>query len=223
LTSQEIGGEKEPAPAPGVDEAMSELDRDESQEQDPQHASAQGQPGRSPGRVLCRLYRGRTGLPVYDPLSDGLIARWRGRGMRKAGIVAAVAVVVVAGAYLAGYLPEHRARISGERELTAVREELSAAEQRVRLSELLGRALMLKEAAQRQNYGQALEFSSAFFDAVLAEMKRATQGERAALAEILAMRDGVTAALAKADPTIVDALHRVELRLRQALAYPVPG
>jgi hypothetical protein len=140
--------------------------------------------------------------------------------MRKAGIVAAVAVVVVAGAYLAGYLPERRARIAGERELTAIREELLAAQQRVRLNELLGRALMLKEAAQRQNYGQALELSSTFFDAVLAERKRAGDGE---LDEILAMRDGVTAALAKADPATVDTLHRVEVRLRQALAYQVPG
>ena len=143
--------------------------------------------------------------------------------MRRAGIVAVVAAVVVVGAYLAGYLPERRARVAGERELTTVREELSAAQQRVRLAELLGRALMLKEAAQRQNYGQALELSSAFFDAVLAEMKRSGEGERARLAEILAMRDGVTAALAKADPAIVDSLHRVEVHLRQALGYPVPG
>jgi hypothetical protein len=141
--------------------------------------------------------------------------------MRKTAIGAAVLAVVVVAAYLAGYLPERGSRVTAEQELTAVREELAAAHQRVRLGELLGRALTLKEAAQRQNYGQALELSSAFFDAVLAETKRS--GVDAGLGEVLTMRDGVTAALAKADPAVVEHLHRIEMRLRQALGYPLPG
>jgi len=36
------------------------------------------------------------------------------------------------------------------------------------------------------------------------------------------MRDGVTAALAKADPAVVEALHGIELRLRRALGYALP-
>jgi hypothetical protein len=142
--------------------------------------------------------------------------------MRRAGIVAAVVAVVAVASFLAGYLPQRGGRIAAQQELTAIRQELSASQQRVRIGELLGRALMLKEAAQRQNYGQALELSSAFFDAVLAETKRAEVAPEA-LAEVLAMRDTVTAALAKADPAVVDSLHRIELRLRQALGYSVPA
>lgn len=48
----------------------------------------------------------------------------------------------------------------------------------------------------RQNYGQALELSSPFFDAVRAEIARSPDSELAdGLNQVLAVRDGVTAAL----------------------------
>jgi hypothetical protein len=75
----------------------------------------------------------------------------------------------------------------------------------------------------RQNYGQALDLSSPFFDAVRAEATGSPDsGLRDGLNEVLAMRDGVTAALAKADPTVIETLHGIELRLRRALGYAVP-
>ena len=75
----------------------------------------------------------------------------------------------------------------------------------------------------RQNYRQALERSTPFFDAVRAETARAADaGLRDGLSEVLALRDAVTAGLAKADPTVVDTLHGIELRLRRALGYALP-
>jgi hypothetical protein len=94
--------------------------------------------------------------------------------MRTKGLVALAAAVVIGGAYVAGYLTEHRARTTAEARAGALETRLAAAEARVRTSELLGRALTLKEVAMRQNYGQALEFSTPFFDAVSTERARSS-------------------------------------------------
>lgn len=143
--------------------------------------------------------------------------------MRTKGLIAIAAAAVIGGAYWAGYLPERRVRIAVEAEVGALQTRLATAEARVRLGELLGQALTVKEVAMRQNYGQALELSTPFFDAVRAETARAADaGLRDGLNEVLAMRDEVTAALAKADPTVVESLHGIELRLRRALGYALP-
>lgn len=143
--------------------------------------------------------------------------------MRKTGLIITTAGVVIAGAYLAGYLPESRGRIAAEAEVGELQMRLAAAEGRVRVGELLGQALTLKEVAKRQDYGQALDLSSPFFDAVRAEAARSPDsGSRTGLNEVLAMRDAVTAALAKADPTVIETLHGIELRLRRALGYALP-
>lgn len=139
------------------------------------------------------------------------------------GFFVIAVVAAVAGAYVAGYSPEHRARVAAEGEAEALRTRLETAERQVRAGELLGQALTLKEVAMHQNYGQALELSSPFFNAVRLEEARSSGGELgSSLTEILAMRDAVTAALAKADPTVPDTLHGLELRLRQALGYALP-
>lgn len=100
---------------------------------------------------------------------------------------------------------------------------MAQAEARVRAAELLGRVLTLREAVVRQNYGQALELSSAFFDAVRAEAGATPEAAlREALTGVLASRDQLTAALAQSHPGVLDALHGIEIRLRRALGYPTP-
>ena len=138
--------------------------------------------------------------------------------------IAAIAVIVLlAGAFLAGYLPEHRLRIIAEQQSLALREQLAAAEARVRMGQLLGRALALREVVNRQNYGQAQELSSAFFDSVRTEAAATPVDEfRSALDEVLSRRDALTAALTKADPATVDVLSTIETRVRRALGYPLP-
>jgi hypothetical protein len=133
------------------------------------------------------------------------------------------AAILVGGAYVAGYVPERRVRIAAEAEAEALRTRLAASEARVRVGELLGRALTLKDVAIRQDYGRALELSSQFFDAVRTESPRSDVGPPDGLNEILSLRDRVTAALAKADPAVVDTLHDVELRLRRLLGYGLPA
>jgi hypothetical protein len=144
--------------------------------------------------------------------------------MGRRWMVAIVAVVLLGAAFLIGYVPERRQRAAAEMELERVSSRLVVTEDRVRTSELLGRILMVREVAARQDYGQAQELSSAFFDGVRAEASTTHDAQlRGALNDALASRDAVTAALAKADPGVIDILHNIELRLRQALGYPVPS
>jgi hypothetical protein len=139
-------------------------------------------------------------------------------------MVAIVVVVLIGAAFLVGYLPERRQRAAAEAELERVRSSLLAAQGRVRTSELLGRILMVKEVTARQDYGHAQELSSAFFDAVRAEASMTHAAQLGSgLNQILAKRDIVTAALARADAGAVDIVHTIELQLRQLLGYSVPA
>jgi len=143
--------------------------------------------------------------------------------MRTKGLIAIVVAVAIAGAYLAGYLSERTTRVAAEEAAATFQSKLAAAEARVRTGELLGQALTLKEVTMRQNYGQALDLSPAFFEAVRAEeAKSPEKGLRDGLNEILAKRDAVTAALATADPAVLETLRSIELGLRRALGYPPP-
>ncbi|MBI4265479.1 MAG: hypothetical protein HY657_13995 [Acidobacteria bacterium] len=143
--------------------------------------------------------------------------------MRAKLILAAVIAAVIAGAYLAGYWSERGPRMEAEAQVEALRTDLAAARAQVRVGQLLGRALTLKETAMSQNYGQALDLSSAFFDEVGREAMAATDAAlRDDLAGLVAKRDSVTAALAKGDPAIVNTLSEIEVRLRQAVGYPTP-
>lgn len=144
--------------------------------------------------------------------------------MRAKTVLVLIALAAVAAAYVAGAWPERQARAAADERAEALQARLADAEARLRAGEILGRVLVLKEVAMRQNYGQARDLASSFFDAVRQEAVRSTRPDlTAALNELLAMRDGITAALATADPAVVDRLHQMELRLRGALGYaPAP-
>jgi hypothetical protein len=138
-------------------------------------------------------------------------------------IVAIVASVLIGGAFLAGYIPERRLRMAAEQESATLHDRVAAAEARVRMGQLLGHVLAVREAVQRQNYGQAQELSSSFFDSVRAEAAATSVDEfRTALNDVLSRRDAVTASLAKADPAILEVLVLLEVRMRRALGYPTP-
>jgi hypothetical protein len=138
-------------------------------------------------------------------------------------LAAVVVVVLIAGAYIVGDARQRTLRVDAEAQVAALEARAARAEARVRTGELLGRVLTVREAVVGQNYGQALEQSSLFFDAVRAEAGATPEpGLREALTEVLASRDLVTAALAKSDPGVLETLNRLELRLRRALGYAIP-
>ena len=143
--------------------------------------------------------------------------------MRRTIIAAILVVAAIAGGYMAGYVPESRRRMAAEAQVAETQAELSTAAGRLRSSALLGQVLTLKDVAVRQNYGEARELSSAFFDAVRKEAASVTEDRlRNGLSDILARRDAVTAALANGDPSVTTMLYEIERRLRDTLGYPVP-
>jgi hypothetical protein len=138
-------------------------------------------------------------------------------------MAAIAAIILIGGAFLAGYLPERKLRMAAEQESLALRQQLAAAEARVRMSRFLGQALAVREIVVEQNYGQAQQLSSAFFDSVRSEAAATPIDEfRSVLNEVLSRRDALTASLTRADPGTADALHTIEVQLRRALGYPVP-
>jgi hypothetical protein len=92
----------------------------------------------------------------------------------------------------------------------------------VRVGQLLGDLLNITEAVAALNYGQAQQLSSRFFDGVGAEAARTPAGAlRTALEAVLQNRDQVTSALARGDQAVMEPLRRSQIRLREALGYPV--
>jgi hypothetical protein len=145
-------------------------------------------------------------------------------------LVAAVVVLLVAGAFLAGYWPQRqrleqsRAEAAElQRQLAEARSELAASEARARLGRVFGQYLALEEAVATGNYGEAQALSSAFFDRVREEAGRTTDASaRTALDAVLMRRDAVTAGLARGEAAVREVLAPVERELRRALGYPVP-
>jgi hypothetical protein len=139
-------------------------------------------------------------------------------------LLAALVVLLVAGAFVYGRWPERQRRIALEGERQALRHQLDEAQARVRLCSLLGQLQSLMQAVSAQNYGQARELSSRFFDDARAEADRTSEPAFArSLEAALELRDAVTAALAQADPKAIEPLRRVEAHLEGALGPPWPA
>lgn len=134
-----------------------------------------------------------------------------------------VGVILLAAAFLAGYWPQHQRAADAETAMRTARQELLDANRTVQLSELLGQLLRLSDAVDERNYGEAAALASSYFDRVRAETSSDQQPDvQQALQQILQSRDGVTAALARSDPSIAGTLRQQEITLRRALGYSVP-
>ena len=135
-------------------------------------------------------------------------------------IAVVVALAALAGAYLAGQWFERGKRVAAEAQVARLENRLGDAETRLRVAEILGRVLTVKELAMRQDYGLATERSTALFDSIRQETMQIADGVlRDSLRGALNRRDAVIAALARGEPAAVDLLHAVELQLRGALGY----
>lgn len=147
--------------------------------------------------------------------------------MRK--VLAVLVVLLIAGAYVAGYWPQRERLVQAQAELTELRRQLSEAQSRVaeadakaRLGRLFGQFIALQEAVVSGNYGEAQTLSSSLFDQVRGEAGTATDATaRTALDAILTRRDAVTAGLARGEGSVREVLVPIEKELRRALGYPV--
>lgn len=142
---------------------------------------------------------------------------------RTIAIAVVVALVALAGAYLAGQWSERGTRIAAEAQVESLEDRLGEAETRLRVAEILGRVLTVKELAMRQDYGLAGERATTLFDSIRLETLQIADGGLVDnLRGALNRRDAVIAALARGEPAAVDLLHAVELQLRGALGYDMP-
>jgi hypothetical protein len=126
--------------------------------------------------------------------------------MKNKTIVAAIALIAV---FLVGFVPQYIKANRLENELRQSRQEAAGAE----LRDLIGFAYV---QANQKNYGLAAETSSRFFNRVH-EVANQTQdaNRRKALEELLALRDSVTAALAKGDAAVMGDLQQLFVKARQ--------
>lgn len=126
--------------------------------------------------------------------------------MKNKTIVAAIALIAV---FLVGFVPQYVKVNRLENELRQSRQEATGAE----LRDLIGFAYV---QAIQKNYGLAAETSSRFFNRVR-EVANQTQdaNRRKGLEDLLALRDSVTAALAKGDAAVMGDLHQLFVKAQQ--------
>ena len=148
--------------------------------------------------------------------------------MRK--VLAVLVVLLLAGAFVAGYWPQRERLVQAQAEVAELRRQLSetqsqvaAAEAKARLGRLFGQFIALQDAVASGNYGEAQTLSSPFFNQVRDEAGRVADATaRTALDAILMRRDAVTAGLARGEGSVSEVLVPIERELRRALGYPVP-
>ena len=144
-------------------------------------------------------------------------------------MLAVLVVLLVAGAFAAGYWPQHQELVQARaeaaearRQLAEARSQLAEAEAKARLARVFGQYLALQDAVASGNYGEAQKLSSPFFDAVREELtKGAEPTARTALDAVLMRRDTVTAGIARGEGSVRETLVPIERELRRALGYPV--
>ena len=121
-----------------------------------------------------------------------------------------IAVGVLVAVFAAGFLPQYMRSRDFEEQLTHRTRELEQAQ----LLNLVGEAYV--HAAQK-NFGLASQTSTQFFNR-MREVADAHPDRAAGFQEILARRDKVTAALAKADPAALGDLEDIYLKTRALTA-----
>ena len=127
--------------------------------------------------------------------------------MKNKMIVAAVAVVAV---FLLGFVPQYLTLNRLQSELRQSQQESAGAQ----LRDLIGLAYV---QANQKNFGLAAETSSRFFGRareMASEMQDSTN--RKVLDDLLALRDKVTAELAKGDAAVMGDLQELFAKTRQA-------
>jgi hypothetical protein len=146
-------------------------------------------------------------------------------------VLAVLVVLVGVAAFAGGYWPQRQARVRAEGEATEARRQLAEArtdvarlEARDRRGRLLGQLLAMEDVVTSGDFGEGRALSTPFFDGVRKEAASETDAKvRAALDAVLARRDAVTAALARNEGSVREALVAMETELRRSLDYPVPS
>ena len=143
--------------------------------------------------------------------------------MTKGRALFVIVVVLVAGAFVGGYWPEHRRLVDARAQLETLKAQLGDAEAKVRLADILGQLLRLVDSIEARNFGEAATQATAYFDRVGAEaLASASSDTKSGLESIARSRDKVVTALALNDFSVLEELRGHEVTLRRALGFSVP-
>jgi len=122
-------------------------------------------------------------------------------------IVAAIALIAV---FLVGFVPQYVKAIRLESELRQSRQDAAGAE----IRDLIGLAYV---QASQKNYGLAAETSSRFFNRVREVANQTPDANRRKAQEnLLALRDKITAELAKGDAAVIGDLQELFVKTRES-------
>ena len=127
-------------------------------------------------------------------------------------------VTALAGAFLAGYVPEHLKVQDLEEQCRETRERLESriadGEATCRVSQIHSRLGMLVVETEHQNFASALSLSTALFDAIAEAIPATTDpSSREALRKLSKQRDSVTSVLTLASPEAVIKLKQLYAEL----------
>ena len=138
----------------------------------------------------------------------------RNRENRPATNKITVAVVLLAGVFLAGFLPQYVKVKRLDNELREARQENSMAQ----LRDLVGLAFF---QASQKNYGLAADTSARFFNRTREAINQTPDSSgRKPLEDLLTFRDKITAELAMGDPGVLNDMQALFVKTHQATAPP---
>jgi len=116
-------------------------------------------------------------------------------------------LVAILAAFSIGFVPQFTARRRLQADLSETRARLAVAERQIEIDEIRGLAGRMLLETSRQNYGNARELSTAYFNKV-SELAEKTEDPalQAALLKLLSARDSITSALAQGNASVVTEL-----------------
>ena len=127
--------------------------------------------------------------------------------MKNLSVIAAIGVVV---AFLLGFIPQY-VKVQHLESQVQLEEQANAG------AELRDLAALAYLQANQKNFGLAAETASRYFDRARAFAGGTTDASaRKSIEGVLALRDKVTAELAKGDPAVIGDLQDIFTRTRQA-------
>jgi hypothetical protein len=124
------------------------------------------------------------------------------------------ALVVVGGAFLAGWYPQHQETSRLAQALAQAQDTSASQQMKLKEAGVKDLGAMLYLEVSRQNYAEASSIATRFFDGVR-DLSTQTQDTamQARLNDILAKRDMITAGLARATPSVAADLQAIMLQL----------
>lgn len=146
----------------------------------------------------------------------------------KGSTVATIAALCAMVGFALGFWPQFQQKQAANARVTeltrqteTLQADLAQRTDRVQVSDLLARLLVVKDMVSVQNYGKAQELASPWFDAIRAQAQATANPEfRTALESSLSFRDTLTVALTRGDPGAMAILSSIEEPIRAALGYP---